>query len=161
MLLRNLIYVLFTLVSFAANAEDLSEIRKLPARLAELKKEGHKKWDTGVTIDMLEGTDGFNKGLIRILKDLLRIHAAKGHIREADVDQYVKTLVSKLDFEQKLGNPRGEDRGTLALLEVPSGLSDELQRAIVILVRGIIGDAPSFDFDQWHVDWEKSSKMYD
>ena len=161
MILRTLLLVLLSVASVTAQTKDLTLIRKLPERLATLKKESHKKWDTGNTLTMLEGTSDFNDGLIGILKELIRQHGEQGFIRETEVDAYVKTLVSKLEFEKKLGNPSGEDRGTLARLEVPGGLSVELQNAIVIMVQAIVEYEESFDFDGWRKEWEKSSTAGD
>jgi hypothetical protein len=161
MILRTLLLVLISVTSAAAQSKDLTLIRKLPERMAAMNKEGHKKWDTGVTFTMLEGTSEFNEGLIGILKELIRHHAEHSFIQESEVDAYVKTLVSKLEFEAKLGNPSGEDRGTLAGFEVPAGLSVELRNAIVILVRAIVENEESFDFNGWHKEWEKSCKSGD
>ena len=161
MFLRTLLLALLSVASATAQSKDLTLISKLPERLATMKKEGHKKWDTGATFTMLEGTREFNDGLIGILKELIRHHAEHSFIQESEVDAYVKTLVSKLEFEKKLGNPSGEDRGTLASLEVPGGLSVELKNAILILVSAIVENEESFDFDGWRKEWEESAKAGD
>jgi hypothetical protein len=156
MILRSLLLSLICVSPLLAKSNDFTLIRQLPQRIVTMNKEGHKKWDKGITGTMLEGSEDFNQGLVRILKELIRSHATKTFIKESEVDAYVQVLVSKLKFEAKLGNPRGEDRGTLASLEIPSGLSVELQDAIVILVKGIVEDDESFDFDDWRKEWEQA-----
>lgn len=157
MILRTILLTLICITPALAEQKDLVVIRQLPERLAAMKKEGHKKWDTGVTGTMLEGTFEFNQGLIKILKDLVRSHCKGKIIKVSDVDTYIQTLEKKLEFEQTLGNPRGVYQGSLGSFEIPSGLSVELQEAIAILVRGIVEDDESFDYFAWRTNWRQAS----
>lgn len=159
--LRALLLCLICVCPVTAKPKDLTLIHQLPQRLVAMKKEGHKKWDTGITSTMREGTAEFNHELVGILKELIRTHATKTYLKESEVDAYVEALVLKLKFEMKLENPRGEDRGTLAGFYVPCSLSVELREAVVLLVQGIAEDDESFDFDAWHKAWERAMRTGD
>jgi len=161
MIVRALLLTLICITPAVAAPKDLTAIRQLPDRLAAMKKEGHKKWDTGYTGTMLEGTLEFNQGLVKILKDLVGSYCNGKIIKVSDVDTYIQTLEKKLEFEQTLGNPRGIGLGTLGSLEIPSGLSVELQEAIAIFVRGIVEYDESFDYAAWRENWRKASTQGD
>lgn len=161
MMFRASLFALLCIAPVTAQSTDLTLIRQLPQRLATMKKEGHKKWDTGITATMLEGTKEFNNGLVGILRELIRAHAKERFIEENEVDAYLHVLVSKLKFEKKLGNPRGEDRGSLARFDIPAGLSVELENSIVFLVQGIVEDQESFDVNAWRKEWKQASEEGD
>jgi hypothetical protein len=156
MIFRVSLLALLSIAPVTAQSKDLTLIRQLPQRLATMKKEGHKKWDTGVTSTMVKGSDEFNQGLITILKELIGAYGSDKFLKQNEVDAYVKTLVTKLEFEKNLSNPLGLDQGTFAYQEVPLGLSVELSDAIATLVRGIVDLQPPFDYDIWHKEWEKA-----
>jgi len=159
MIQRVLLIILLCLVPATAKPKDLSHIQKLPERLTILRTECQKKWKSINTFVMIEGSEDFNRGLLTILEDLIRVYGNKKFINDTEVEAYAQVLISKLEFEKKLGNPLGEDRGTFSYQEVPAGLTVEIEEAVVILVRGIVDDDKSFNFDAWHKEWKKALEV--
>ncbi len=156
MIIRALILALLCMSPISAETTDLTLINKLPQRVAEIKKECQKKWNSSNTHTMVEGSIEYDDKLVVILKELVRTYANKKFIKESDIDTYVQTLVTKIKFEQKLENPLGLDQGTLALHYLPNGLFVGLQNAIVLIVRGAVEYESSFNFDAWNKEWEQA-----
>lgn len=157
--LRTIILIFLCYLPGHTQAKDLKRIVELPNRLKVMQIEGHKKWDTGVTTEMIEGTSEYNIKLVTIIKELIAAYYKKGFIPTASVDEFVKSLTSANRFRQQARNPTGEWQGTISLLDIPSSLTVDLKTTIVEMAKSITEDDSSFDFPAWEKSWNKASSV--
>jgi hypothetical protein len=156
--MKRFLAIVLLLQLFAATAlhgKDYTVIERLPQKLSEAKKEGHKGWDSGITPKMKEATSRYNDTLLAMIKTLVSVYYAKGYIAEAEIDGYLKGLYTVHGFRQDAVNPTGESQGTMAALGVLSGVSGDLESTVEDMVQSIVADDPKFDYKAWKQRWRK------
>jgi hypothetical protein len=140
------------------HGKDYQLIEQLPKKLAQAQAEGHKGWDTGNTLAMKEATHRYNDTLTSLIKELASAYYPKKFITKEEIDGYLKALYTIHRFKQNATNPTGEFQGTVASLEVPSSVSDDLENTISGMVEAIVVDDPKFDFEGWKKKWQEAKK---
>lgn len=98
-----------------------------------LRMPGTKPRPVSVTVSPIFTTDGTQKGVVLILRDLTQVRTLEETVRRADRLSMVGTMAAGLAHEIK--NPLGGIKGAAQLLQMELGKDDELKEYTQLIIR--------------------------
>jgi len=107
---------------------------------------------------MIDATKHYNDILIVMINELVKTYYPKGTLEKEEINDYLKALYTIHGFKQSAKNPSGEFQGTITYLDVPSGVSEDLENTISEMVEAVTTDDSAFDFKKWKTSWDKVLK---
>lgn len=133
---------------------DTGPILELPAKLAAARKKAQVGWDSGITTDMVEATEGYNAALRGMIMELGKNYYTTPPTK-SQVAELERSFAVQEVFGQLADNPRGEALGSIVRVELASAISDGLGKTVVRMVQALLEDDPKHPFDKWKDEWDK------
>ena len=132
-------------------------VNTVPAEVRIVLDSSREDLGSGVTPRMLDGMNRYIRGLEGIIEKLGGKYYSPP-LTPDSVSNYVEALNTRVVFESKMDNPRGEFTGTIAPLETHAQIADELENSIVRMVEKITEDESGFSMERWKSEWSKALK---
>jgi hypothetical protein len=123
--------------------------------MSGLMKRFHEQADTGVTAKMEQATIALNEEIRQMMWKLVAEYYTNKSVSYDLVRRYYQDIENTI-AEQELNNPSGENRGSLAALDVPSALSEKLTSRIASMAASITQGNSEFDLRAWKKKRERA-----
>jgi hypothetical protein len=116
--------------------------------------EAHKYWDTGITSEMLKGTDVLYDKLRTILIDLADTAYTSDYFEGKTISDYYDERISRLMKASQDAQPM--DGGTMHIVIAHGDLSDIVDDFIVRIVKDV---SESSYFAIWKKKWDRAGEL--
>jgi hypothetical protein len=133
----------------------LGLIRALPIRRLTVYRQAQPKWDTGVTVEMVEG----NGMVVEALKGMLIELAAfypKSHFDGRRHDDYFQSAIQDLArWHRECLEPNGPGSGGTIVGVLTGGeLISSLEKMVADMVQALTHFRDDFNFHAWRAEWQ-------
>lgn len=138
--------------SWISNADNFDFILELPSRRAEVYRQAHEFWDTGVTADMHRGNELTMTFVEEVLVSLLQ--APPDRLTEADARSRFAGMKEELiaRYDEKLRS-EGMAGGSMFPVMLAGEVESALEAEIGLRVAALAMEDPGIDMAAWLAAW--------
>jgi hypothetical protein len=133
----------------------LNYIRALPGQRRAAYAAAQEGWDSGVTANMMNASYGLIHGLRQFLAGLAAFYP-KGHFAAVPDEYFAQVEQSLFTWHRAHYEPDGAGTGGTMIGPLAcGGVTADLERMVVMMVRSLALDEREFDFTAWMKEWRR------
>ncbi len=142
-------------------AQGLTEfIRLIPLIRADALRESRRRWDSGVSSEMLQGNYDYIAVLQNVLQRLVT-HYPTAHFDGDDPEAFLSSWTTMLfKWHRARLEPQGVGSGgTMVGVMAGGSVIEALERMVEDLVFGLTWESESIDFVRWRSRWKRKPRQ--